>query len=169
VIPFDIFGTVHLKCGGRSNAGTVKAVATRLAAMLDEKDCSDVYIEGNRVRFHNKLFGRSIRFTWGGDWDDFRNSFLNGFGSGTFDIDATLGDVTVRYSLNAFRLWISTAVMVPLIAIIGHVPLTFDALWWSPLLPITAIVVIYYIGIWIYVPFWLKRGLKEVNDQSMRV
>jgi hypothetical protein len=169
MIPFGMFGTVHLKCGGRSNAATVKAVATRLAAILDEKECSDVSVEGNRVRFRNKLFGGSIRFSLGGDWDDFRSSFLGVFDSGTFDIDATLGEVSVRYNLNAFRLWIAAVVMIAFFVAAGRVPLTLDALWSHPLLPIVAFLAIYYIGLWIYVPFWLRRGLNDVNELSMKV
>jgi hypothetical protein len=164
-----MFGTVHLKCGGRSNAATVRAVATHLSTMLNKLECSNVSIEGNRVRFRNNLFGGSIRFSWGGNEDNYRDSFLGQFSSGMFDIDAAADGVAVRYRLNGFRLWITTAIMIVILIPRFHTPISINALWQFPLLPIIALATLYYISIWFYVAFWLRRELDEVNDLSMKV
>lgn len=170
MIPFDISGTVRIPTTVRSNSATVKAVATRLAAMLDEKDCDEVYVDGNRVRFHNKWFGGTLRWGTRG-LELFDSSLFTSFGTGTFDIEAAIDGITVRFSLSLARTWI----LVGLFAAIFFGPSTptsssiWDTLWPNPLAYIVGFLVLYFVYIWGRVWFWLKRGLAGVSGLSMKV
>lgn len=165
MFPFDVSGTVRVPTAVRSNSATVKAVANRLAAMLDEKDCSEVFIEGNRVRFTNALFGGTIRF----GWSDYMSSFLSGFGSGAFDIEAAIDGITIRFSLSMVRQWIGFALLAAFWWFVP--PRPTEITWpdgWPFLLPVLGFFVLYYAFIWGRTWFWLKRGLEGVSELSMR-
>ena len=168
MIPFDISGTVRIATTVRSNSATVKAVANRLATMLDEKDCSEVYIEGNRVRFHNKWIGGTLR--WGARGVEvFDSSLITNFGTGTFDIEAAIDGIAIRFSLSLARLWLVVGVMVAGMLLTSPQPmkLLWIEVWPSPLLLLLGFVILYYAITWGRVWFWLRRGLSGVSALSM--
>jgi hypothetical protein len=171
VIPFDISGTVRIPTAVRSNSATVKAVANRLAAMLDEKDVRPTfYVEGNRVRFHNKWFGGTIRFGVGSDIDDIGSSFFSIFGSGTFDIEAAVDGITARFSLSLARMWVSLALFAAFFCVVTgrFAGLTWDALWPFPLAFIAGFFVLNLAYMWVRVWFWLRRGLRDLPELQTR-
>jgi hypothetical protein len=170
VIPFDISGSVRIPTTVRSNSATVKAVANRLAAMLDEKDCDEVLIEGNRVRFHNKWFGGTIRFGFGSDTDGIGSSFLSIFGCGTFDIEAAVDGITVRFSLSLARMWVSLALFAAFFCVVTgrFTGLTWDALWPFPLAFIAGFFILNLAYMWVRVWFWLRRGLRDLPELQTR-
>jgi hypothetical protein len=167
VIPFDIAGTVHISGRVRSNSATVKAAANRLAAMLDEKDCTEVFIEGNRVRFTNAWFGGTLR--WG--LSDYRSSLFTSFGSGTFDIEAALDGLSVTFSLSLVRTWILVGLLA---AVFFGVPAPKHTLYWHevwsyPVAFLVGIAVVNYVVTWLRVRYWLRKGLEGVSEASMKL
>lgn len=165
MFPFDISGTVRLSGRVRSNTAAVKAAANRLAAMLDQKDCSEVFIEGNRVRFRNTWFSGGQR--WG--WSDYRSNLFSGFGTGTFDIEAALDGITVRFALSLARMWIVWGLLVALMVWTDRLETArfWERVWPYPLLPLAGFAVLFGAITWARVWYWLRKGLRDLPEQPL--
>ncbi len=162
MIPFDISGTVRIPTGARTNFATVKAVAKRLEDLLYEADVSKVFVEGGRVRYRNAWFGGTFRF----GFSDYGRSFLTITGPGTFDIEAAIDSIAIRFRLSLTRTWLPSLVIFAATFFFlsrRHAP-DWDAMVPAVWVAMAALLVLQCAYFWGRTWFWLKRGLKDVSE-----
>ena len=169
MFPIHLQGSAHFAAARGQSSATTKAIANRIAALLDEKDCDEVFIEGNRVRFHNKWFGHTIRFGFGSDSDDLGSSYFDIFGSGTFDIDVGIDGATVRFNLSLARMWICVALITAVFCFANNrFAGNWEALWPFPLAFLGGFVVLNMIYLWGRVWFSLRQNLRDLPELQKR-
>ncbi len=159
MFPIDVSGSIRLRdLANPSNS--IKPVADRIVAMLDEAGASEVWLEQNVVRFKRGLFGGGV---WSTGWN-----ILAPFDSGTIRLDTEDTSLRVRYRWSTIRMMlIVTGLMaVVLVPSVQHnvkhpvdwqLAIKFAGLGWLWLFGMN-----YLIGM-IRVPLWIKRELKEVT------
>lgn len=165
VFPLSIDGSVHFDSTGINRLTTLKTVADRIADKLLEKQCTDVYVEGSRVRFHNAVFGGTIQF---GDW--YSGSFFQSFGSGAFDVEAAIDGITVRYNLSQMRMIAVLALVTAVAALMingGRISPDFT-IWPFPAGVFLTIFVIVSAYHWLRAQFWLRNSLRDLPELQRR-
>ena len=157
MFPIDISGSIHLR--GLSNpTHSVKPVTERIVDVLDEAGASEVWTEGDTVRFKRGFFAGGP----GGRWN-----ILVQFNSGTLRIETEDTALRVHYRLSTVQLLLVISGMMAVlfgIALYGSLKHGGD---WHSAAKIAGIGWLWLFGMNYItgatrIPFWLKRELKNI-------
>jgi hypothetical protein len=160
MFPVSVTGTVRLKMGVPATDAMVRAACDRIAGMLHWEKVQSVSIGSGRVTFANDTWRLKAR------------SIILLFERGVFDIEADNEYVRVRYRVDTIHQTIATLFIATAFGALSAI--AYEGLWDRKVL--AALVVMGWIGGWlwgfifvsakIFVPLWLRRGLRK--DPELR-
>jgi hypothetical protein len=156
MFPIDVSGSIRLRDLGNPMP-FVKPVAERIVDMLDEACASEVWRDGNTVRFKRAFLASGP----GGNWN-----ILVPFNSGTLRIEIEDMSLRVCYRLSTLRMMLVVTGLVTILfgfVIFSNVKHEGD---WRSAAMIAGFGWLWLFGMnyltgMIRIPFWLKRGLKN--------